>query len=223
MRFWLLFLAGTAAAFAQPFSFGIKGGVPLTDFFDAVHSDNFGYFSSTNRYIVGPTAELRLPFGFGIEFDALYRHLHYTSVEPSANPLISSVTSSTESGAWEFPLLLKYRFHFPLVRPFVDGGVAWDTLSGLSQTVTQIIPVSGTITSSSNSSPSELQHSTINGIVFGGGVDIHALVIHILPEIRYTHWTSPHFAINDIGVPSTPVGSLHSTQDQFEFLVGFTI
>jgi hypothetical protein len=208
MRFWLLFLAGAASACAQPFSFGVKAGVPLDDFFDAVHSDGLGYFSSNNPYIVGPTVELKLPFGLGIEFDALYRHLHYWSVEDTAG----TISATTTSGDWELPLLAKYHFHGPLVRPYVDGGIAWDVLSGVSQTLFQ---VSGP---STTSSPMELEHSTVRGFVLGGGIDIHVLLVHVLPEIRYTYWGSPHFQFQSI----TGAGSIQSTQNQFEFLVGIT-
>lgn len=217
MRLLMLLLGGAALAGAQPFSFGIKGGLPLTDFFDAVNSDNLGYFSSTNRYIVGPTAELHLPFGLGIEFDALYRHLHYSNAFNAVDVLVNS---STESGSWEFPLLLKYRFKAPLARPFLDGGVAWDTLSGVSQTITQTAIATGIVSSSSNSSPAELRNSTVNGIVFGGGIDIHLPLIHVSPEIRYTHWNSQQFL--STGVAAVGPGSLSSTQNQFEFLVGIT-
>jgi hypothetical protein len=225
MRLLVLLLGGAALAGAQPFSFGVKGGLPLTDFFDAVNSDNLGYFSSTNRYIVGPTAELHLPFGLGIEFDALYRHLHYSNAFTAVDVLVNS---STESGSWEFPLLLKYRFKAPLARPFIDGGVAWDTLSGVSQTIEQTAIATGVVSSSTNSSPAELRHSTVNGIVFGGGVDIHLPLIHVLPEIRYTHWTSPQFQSTGatipagMGVTTVGPGSLSSTQNQVEFLVGIT-
>ncbi|HEY7387941.1 MAG TPA: outer membrane beta-barrel protein [Bryobacteraceae bacterium] len=225
MRVLLLLLGGAALAGAQPFSVGIKGGLPLTDFFDAVNSGNLGYFSSTNRYIVGPTAELRLPFGLGIEFDALYRHLHYSNAFSLVDVLVNS---STESGNWEFPLLLKYRFKAPLARPFIDGGVAWDTLSGVSQAIERTVVGTGVVSRSSNSSPAELQNSTVSGIVFGGGVDIHLPLIHVLPEIRYTHWNSPQFQSTGIAIPAgtgvTAVvpGSLSSTQNQVEFLVGIT-
>jgi len=218
MRSFIVLSILAAPACAQPFAFGVKAGVPLSDFFDAVNSNNLGYFSSTDRYIVGGTAELHLPFGIGVEFDALYRHLHYTSVQNLPPNALAS--SATTSGAWEFPLLLKYRFKFPLVRPFADGGVAWDTLSGLTQSITQTAGITGIVSSSSTSNAAELQHSTVTGVVFGGGVDIHALVLHISPEIRYTRWIDPHFQAT---APNTALnGSIHSTQNQFEFLVGFT-
>jgi hypothetical protein len=158
---------------------------------------------------VGGTAELRLPFSLAVEFDALYRHLHYTG---SGNLVDVFTTSKTTAGNWEFPLLLKYRFHFPVVRPFVDGGVAWDTLTGVTQTVSQISPIP--LPSSSTSTPPELKQNTTAGVVFGAGVDIHAIFLHISPEFRFTRWTSAQI--------SHPAGLIHSNQNQAEFLVGFT-
>ena len=34
----------------------------------------------------------------------------------------------TTGNDWEFPLLAKYRFHLKAVRPYVDAGIAWETL-----------------------------------------------------------------------------------------------
>ena len=48
----------------------------------------------------------------------------------------------------------------------------------------------------------------------GAGIDVHALIIHIAPEIRYTRWGAQHFLSSN--------GLLSSTQNQAEFLVGFT-
>src|SRR5215475_5974927 len=124
MKSAILFLLFSGAAVAQPFGVGIKGGVPMTDFVDAVNqgTPNLSYVVRTNRYVVGPMAELRLPFGFGVEVNALYRHYSF-----------SGTPGSVTTGAWEFPLLAKYKFKAPFVRPYVAAGVAWDKLSGLSQ------------------------------------------------------------------------------------------
>lgn len=51
--------------------------------------------------------------------------------------------------------------------------------------------------------------NTTEGLVIGGGVDLHVQRIHFLPEIRYTRWLNTHF------------GGL-SNQNQAEFLVGIT-
>ena len=107
MRLLFLLLAGAAGAFCQPFSFGVKAGVPLTDFLTAAESQNVSYFTTTNRYIFGVTAELRLPFGLGVEVDALYRHLNY---QESSGTIATGTTASD----FEFPLLGKYRF--PMIK-----------------------------------------------------------------------------------------------------------
>jgi opacity protein-like surface antigen len=203
-----LLMAG--AGLAGPLSVGIRGGIPLTDSFENVHNGNFVLTSTTHRYIVGPTVELRLPAGFGLEFDALYRRLNYDS---SSNLVDVFTNNRTTGNAWEFPLLAKYRLATPVVKPYVDAGVAFDTLSGLKQTiVSTIAPNRQTTTTTSN--PSELSNSTSAGFVLGFGVDIKAIVLHISPEFRYTRWGSAHFAI--------PNGSSLSNQNQAEFLVGFT-
>ncbi len=207
MRPVLLFLLVTTCGLAQPISAGIKAGVPLTDFLNAAQSGTFNYSAPTQRYIVGGTVEVRLPLGFAVEADALYRRLGYTG---SGNLVDVFTTSHTTGSNWEFPLLLKYRFHFPIVRPFLDAGVAWDTLAGLQQTISEVSPVS----LSSNSSPAELKRNTTMGFVLGAGVDIHALFLHISPEIRYTRWNAQQI--------SDALGLLHSNQNQAEFLVGFT-
>jgi opacity protein-like surface antigen len=229
MRLWVIFLAGAPLALGQPFSFGVKGGVPPTDFLSATNSGGLGYFTTTNRYIVGPEAELRLPFGFSVEFDALYRHLNYTNFRNSVDVLLDS---STTSGAWEFPLLAKYRFPTKIVRPYVAGGIAWDRLSGLTQTITQTVIPTGVTSTSRTSNPAELGDKTVTGFVASFGVDLHLLFLDISPEIRYTRWGSQHFgtpffAVIQTGVglvnalPGT-IGTIQSNRNQAEFLVGFT-
>ena len=207
----LLFLFA-AAAFSQPFSYGVKGGMPMTDFVDAVRAQNINASTTTNRYIVGVTGEARLPFGLGVEMDILYRHFRYSSSSGVGN-LTSNLTSiDTTAGSWEFPILAKYRFKGKIVHPFVDAGVAWDKLSGLTQTVTSV--VASVTKTSTTSSPAELANDTTRGYVIGGGVDVKALVIHITPEVRFTRWGAKQFI--------DPAGIINSKQNQAEFLVGFT-
>ncbi|HUI82534.1 MAG TPA: outer membrane beta-barrel protein [Bryobacteraceae bacterium] len=208
MRSLSLLLLGAMSVCAQPFSFGLKGGVPLTDFLDA---SGF-YQTNTNRYIVGPTIELRLPFGLGVELDALYRHLNYS--ESSSLLGLGSQQGTTTGSAWEFPLLAKYRFPSRIVRPYVDAGIAWDTLTGLTQTITETLPPTGNTTTTTTSNPAELHKNTTEGFVIGAGIDVHLLVIHISPEIRYTRWGAQHFLSSN--------GGLSSNQNQAEFLVGIT-
>lgn len=100
-----LFFAALPAG-AQLFSVGVRGGVPLNDAYTAVSNPTVAL--STDRFVIGPTVELHLPFGFGAQVDALYR----------------SYTVGGTVTQWEFPILATYHFHKvgPLLRPFVDGG-----------------------------------------------------------------------------------------------------
>ena len=116
------------------------------------------------------------------------------------------------AGHGNFPILAKYRFKGKLVRPFVSGGVAWDKLSGLSQTITRV--VANVANTTTTSDPFELRKDTTRGFVLGAGLDVKVLLIHISPEVRFTRWGAKHFV--------DPNGLLNSKQNQAEFLVGIT-
>jgi opacity protein-like surface antigen len=208
MRSVLLLLLGAATAFPQSLTFGLKGGVPFSDFTKAVSSGTINFNDNTRRYIVGPTVELRLPFGLSVEVDALYRRFNYNQF---IGGTAGTTAISTSGNAWEFPVLGKYRFPAPIARPYVTGGVAFDTLSGLKQAVRNAVATTGVI---SSSHPAELNKKTTVGYVVGVGLDVKALIIHVSPEIRYTRWGAKHFL--------DPNGLLRSNQNQAEFLVGIT-
>ena len=222
MKLTILLIFSSTAVFAQPvsFSYGLKGGLPLTDLVDTVSGSRTTVTSVTNRYIVGPTAELRLPFSFGVEVDALYRHFSYNSSETLIDVLSTLRTTGSD---WEFPLLLKKRFGgVGPVRPFVDAGVNFNKISGLSQSVSTLV-FPNRLTTSSNGNPAELKNDFTAGFTMGGGVEIHLLILRITPEIRYTRWGTQQFSgIFPPGGVSGIAGSLTSNQNQAEFLVGFT-
>jgi opacity protein-like surface antigen len=205
----LLLLAASSAA--QPIGFGVKVGLPMNDFLSAASSQNFRFDTTTNRYIVGPSVELRLPAGFGIEVDALYRHFGYNFFSSTSGVTTTITDARTTSGAWEFPLVGKYKFRgVELLRPYVEAGVSWNKLSGLTQTVSRT--VANITNTSSTSNPLELRNDAVRGFVVGAGLDIKALVLHITPGIRYTRWGARQFL--------DPGGLLDSNQNQGEFLIG---
>src|SRR4029077_20741586 len=111
-----------------------------------------------------PTLELKLPLGFGVEVDALYRHFRYNSV----SSLVDAVsTLNTSGGAWEFALLLKKRLYHGPIQPFVSAGISFNKIAGLSQTVQTVVSPNFT-TTVSNSSPPELKDSSSSGFTMGG-------------------------------------------------------
>ena len=173
-----------SAAFGQHLSVGVIGGAPVT---------NLVTGETGTRYTVGPTVQLLLPLGFAVEADALYRGFDIRA--PIS--LFPNVTSLQISGSqWRFPILLQYRIHTPLLKPFLEAGVSFDHLSGLKQAV---------VTASRNSG--DLLQTTHAGAVIGAGLDLKIPFVRITPGFRYTRQGSSDF--RDI-----------SNLDQFEFLVG---
>lgn len=199
MKLVLLFLFATTGVFAQ-FSFGVRGGLPLTNFFQAASNPDETFNSSATRFIIGPTVELRLPAGFSLEAEALFRHFQYKG---SSN-LVDELAQTTASNAWEFPLLVKYRMPGLFVKPFLDGGAAFDRWSGSNQI---IAAASGTGSTSSTSGSNA-------GFVLGAGIELRLPLVRLSPEIRYTRWGAA--SVTDLGA------ALRSNQNQAEFLVGLT-
>lgn len=172
MRILVALLTLAWGASAQPISVGVIGGVPVTDAFSTqTISDSANLiksFSHSKEYEVGAMVELHLPFGLGVEADALYHPLNLATELYSANAAQQGiVTYSSNLSSWEFPVLAKYHIlPLPLVKPFVEGGPTFRALaSGASY-------LSG------------------SGIALGGGVEVKLFRLRLEPEIRYTHWGS---------------------------------
>jgi hypothetical protein len=192
-----LLLLGSGSAYAQ-FAVGLKGGLPLTDFLHAASNPSATFPSRSDRFIVGPTVEVTLPFGFGVELDALYRRFDYRAVESIlGTPVTSSATS-----AWEFPLLVKYKTPGILIRPFVDAGVSFDRWKGLKR-----------VTNALNITNSDVG-VTGTGVVLGGGFEVHLPFIRISPELRFTRWGAKD--LSDLGQV------FRFNQNQAEVLLGIT-
>jgi opacity protein-like surface antigen len=205
--FLLLLVAG--AALAQPVTFGLKAGLPFTDFLSEVQGQST---TNTDHYLFGPEIELRLPAGLSVEFDVLYRHFSYTNVLGSVGDSITSIGSSDN---WEFPLVAKYKFPSRIVRPYVEAGVAWDALSGLKNTVSEALcGTNPNVTCNVLLAPPAATSQTTMGVVIGAGVDIHVVkLFHIAPELRFTRWAKDYFNLS---------GVLNSSKNQLEVLAGFT-
>jgi len=161
-----LFLILSTIALAQPFSAGIKVGAPFTDAISllpgAPPDDNAG----TNHYIIGPYGEVRLPGGFSVEVDALYRSFNYSSP--------GQVT--VNKGNWEFPVMAKYKLlKKGPVKPYIEGGLVLSHLTGSDLNIT---------------------HASNYGVTLGAGIEIHAFVLRISPEVRYDGFFFHDFSSN---------------------------
>jgi hypothetical protein len=134
-----------------------------------------------------------------VEADALYRPLNVVGFSETAPPLQPVQVYSRfggNYGSWEFPILAKYRFSFPVVKPYLEAGPSFRA----------------------GSAP-PLSRLASDGVTVGTGVDLHLLFLHISPEIRYTRWAS-----DSPTSPGSPLAVTYvlSNQNQVEFLVGLT-
>ena len=196
---------------SQPLSFGLKAGVPLTPSLKTVASASAS--ATTNPYIGGAFVELRLPRNLSLEFDVLYRHLHYS--DSLILPLLGGEFERVSASAWEFPLLLKYRFRGDAIRPYVFSGPGFDVIAQKNRYTefSEFGPPPGQATGGTSSSSLALQNSVVAGLTAGVGVELPAGRFRISPEIRYTRWFWANF--------SAPY-ALNGKQNQVEFVIGLS-
>ena len=204
MKSSVLFLCAGILS-AQPFSVGVKGGVPLTG-----DLDTYWATSESKRYTVGPMVTAGLPFGFRLEFNALYRRVGFRT--STRDILDGSYTERDRGNSWEFPILVRRA----LWRGIYAGiGYAPRVINGSrhfnSFFVTSINPV--ILTHSEGDSPG--RWDTTHGVVGAAGIAKRVGPLRIGPEVRYTRWNRP--AVNEYGSRGF---SIQSTQNQVDLLVG---
>ncbi len=155
---FLFFLA--AGLYGQTFEYGLKGGVPITNAFQTFTGPIGSVFTDSKGFVLGPMVGLWLPFGLGVEVDALYRPLNY-STQPTG-----AAASNNTIANWEVPVLAKYRLGFPLVKPYIEAGPSFRHVSNAGPNLSN------------------------TGFALGAGVEVGLLKFHVSPELRYTHWGS---------------------------------
>ena len=210
----MLFLLATQRGQAQPLSFGLKGGVPLT----GAVGGNFGGSSEARRYTVGLMLELRLPASLAFEANGLYKRTGYRASQSDSG---ITIRGQVRAHSWEFPLLLKYYPPLaPVARPFVGGGYVIRHLSAVRGDA----HISGTLASgtpidSAFSVPAStvIRNDPTHGMAAGAGLRLVAERLHVAPEVRYTRWRGRPF--DDQG----PRGCfLQSSQNQVDLLIGLS-
>ncbi len=105
---------------------GVRGGLPFGDAFESLRTSNFEV-KGRNRFVIGPTLEIRLPAGLGVNLDFLYRRYQFQTIRDSG-------TTTEGAGQFEIPIMLRYHFPGVLARPFIAGGPVWSTITGLNST-----------------------------------------------------------------------------------------
>ncbi len=161
----LLLLVAQASWAADWLAVGGRVGVPIRgSFVEKVSDPTNDLVPSTMNFAGGPSVELLLPFGLGVEVDAIYKRTTIDMVSEQG-------TTSDTASSWEFPLLAKVRLPGAVLRPYVAGGAAFRRFSNLKAFATGV-------------------DSTVHGFVAGAGLELHFSKIRISPELRYTRWSS---------------------------------
>lgn len=170
-KLFALFVFATGLLHAQfgfGFGLGVKGGYPFTDVMttQSVAGLPTPSLSTSSNYIVGPAAELRLPLGFAVEVDGLYRSAEFQSA------LAGIPVSTVRANSWEVPYLAKWRFPIPLLKPFITAGGAYRTFTDL---------------------PANVGESN-NGYGGGAGMELRIARLRLSAEVRYFRWQEPEVA-----------------------------
>ena len=209
----LLFVGLIHSATAQEFRFGVKGGIPISQYFETgrqlVRGGLVESSAATRRYTLGPSAEWRLRANFGLEVDALYKRIGYVRTE---NTSVSGVTTDSrveaEGNSWDFPILAKYRWG-EVLAPFVTGGFVLRYMGlGRTRGVQTIQTAQSTITT-----PIDTEENVplfVPGAQVGFGLEFGRARIRLLPELRYSRWRSTIIS-----------GPVRLEPNQLEFLLGF--
>ncbi len=210
-----------SASLAQPITFGVKTGIPLTENFDAgsglvSHAASSTYWSKTRRYTAGPTITFELTRRFGLEADALYRRLNYDRFDVAEYSLTDAGTvsqwASTAGSRLDVPVLLRWS---PFGRVYAIAGPAFAIHYGFeerSHVVSDLRLAGFSEEYRSTSRPSELGSRVSKGVAFGFGFDCEWSRIHVKPEIRYSHWFSSAF-VTDL--------HLRAVRNEATLLLGF--
>jgi len=171
----LLLLTITSQCAAQTLHFGLIGGFAPTDAYPGKIIPvsipgpdaplGVRYFSQNKDWLAGGLVEIRFGRKWAVEADGMYRELHMTSVGVSHDGTLNSI-SFAPIVTWEFPILLKRRFQWRIVQPFVEAGPSFRTTGNL------------------NAFPSHY------GFTAGAGVEKSFHGLNIAPVVRYTRWAA---------------------------------
>jgi Outer membrane protein beta-barrel domain len=175
MKSLVVALLCAGAACAQSISVGAIGGVPFTDAVDEVQHSTYSTVYKSTNFVVGPSLQVNLPASLRFEVDALYRPVKF-----QLNLL--NVANSISSSQWQFPFLIQYRFGTPLVKPFLEAGLSFDHLSGISSAARAI-----------TSGPGQVLHTSNASVVLGGGVDVKIPFVRLSGELRFSRATVSEF------------------------------
>jgi hypothetical protein len=215
-----------SALFAQdqgeghlPVTLGLKGGVPITNMFSSSNTGQIfsvggsgastipgaAFSSHTTRYILGGSAEFRVPFHhLRFEVDGLYKRGGFDSALPFGSSLAYRPTTFNW---WEIPGLFKFNVSLGHFRPFFDFGASYRHISS----ITEMAYIPGNFQPIYNDNSIAMHNRNSFGGVAGFGITFKKGPFELTPEVRYTRWANQAFY---------SASGLRTNLDQGDFLLG---
>lgn len=171
-------LLSAGMAHAQALSVGVMGGAPFTNVVNGNTLNSIQSISKSTNFTIGGAIQVNLPLNLRIEVDGLFRPYSF-------NLTSLNVVQDITAQQYSFPVLLQYRLPGPpLIKPFVEAGLQFDHLAGISAAAKSVIA----------SGPGELLHQSDASVVIGAGIDVKVpKIIRFSGELRYVRQTVPNF------------------------------
>ncbi len=170
-----MMLAGPASA---QLGFGVKGGLNVADLKDLETVDTLDKFEKESQTGFVGGAYVKLPFGpFRLQVEGLYSRKGAKGTS-SSGPSLASKPWETRLTYLEIPVLLKYEFPTPLLKPFFYGGASLAFLMKAELRNERI--------NSDWVDYKDFTKSTDYGLVVGAGIELVGITL----EGRYTHGLS---------------------------------
>jgi len=182
----LVLLAFSTPLFAQQrfeLQFGVRAGVPLTDFIES-DTPPVSVRETFDRppVMAGPTFGAVLYNRLLVQLDAMYKPVR--GISKSINPA-STTSFEFRAASFEFPVVFDYVFSKGDWRPYAGVGMVAGHV------------VTGTIESHSTAGPGGIEtpfegqfflKNQLPAYIANGGVERSTFRLAIRPEIRYTRW-----------------------------------
>ena len=207
------FFSPIGTAFGQKrvaFDFGVRVGIPSktvleSDFTGTPGLSTLQQSFKRSSFTAGPTLAAVLYDRLVVQFDALYKPIHFEANETTP---VAVISRSARGGSWEFPLVFDYRFLHGTVRPYAGGGgIAGQTISGLVDTQT-------TIFNTGRMDRRTFQFGSFDNqfpaYIANAGFEWNKTHFVVRPEVRYTRWDNAN-------------AEPKRRREQVEFLVGFSV
>jgi outer membrane immunogenic protein len=175
--FYLILVLGfmVSTGFAQiGISKGLIGGINLAT---AGGADVATDVKSTTGYAAGVFLELNIPGPFSVEPEALY------SIKGSKTEILG-VTTTVTATYIDVPVLVKFYFSSPVIKPFLFAGPSYSILLSAKRKieVPRITPLENDI--------KDTRRANDLGAVFGAGVNFSLPAIDVRIDARYNYGLS---------------------------------